>query len=157
MTRWRLVVAAAILLSGCSTPPPSVSVTSPSPVLGSPTASPAAVARQVLPPARSLPVVALCAQPISTQPDGNAVPLLCTNGALNVTAWKHFAPIAPRVLAAGPAALLGSVQAALCRDVSITHATVPLELSAYELASAYYGWNFSTDPTEILSPSSCPR
>jgi len=83
-------------------------------------------------------MVALCSQPISTQQDGNAVPLLCTNGALNVTAWKHFAPIAPRVLAAGPAASLRGVQAALCRDVNISHATVPVELSAHELASAYY-------------------
>jgi len=32
-----------------------------------------------------------------------------------------------------------------------------VELSAYELASAYFGWNFSTDPTEIVSTSSCPR
>jgi hypothetical protein len=115
------------------------------------------VARQVLPPARSLPVVALCSQDLMALPDGNAAPLLCNNGALNILAWKYFVPLAPRVLGAGPAASLKSVQLALCRDVSPTHATIPQELSAYTLASAYYGWSFSADPTDILSAAGCPR
>jgi hypothetical protein len=116
------------------------------------------VARQVLRPATALPVVALCSQALTTDPAGNTVPLLCSNGGLNVTAWRFFAPLAPRVLSAGPAASLAKVQAALCRDVNLSHASVLEEASAGDLATAYYGWNFATEPTDILySMSSCPR
>jgi hypothetical protein len=154
----RLALVAAILFSGCSTSSSGVAVGSPSPTsIASPGASPLAVARQILPPARSLPLVALCSQPIATQPDGNAAPLLCTNGALNVLAWKHYAPFGARVLGAGRGATLESVKAALCRDVNLSHTAIPIELSAHDLASAYYGWNFDSDPTEVLSTSSCPR
>jgi hypothetical protein len=103
-------------------------------------------------------VVALCSQPLTTDQYGNSVPLLCTDGGLNVVAWTFYAPMSGRVLSAGPAASLLSVQTALCRDVNIGHATVLGELSAYDLAAAYYGWNFSSDPTDILySMSTCPR
>jgi hypothetical protein len=107
------------------------------------------VARQVLPPARSLPVVALCSQPLITSADGGATPLICTNGALNVLAWKFYAAISPRVLSAGTAATDRSVRAAMCADWIGGHATAPEERSAYELAAAYYGWSFDTDPTDL--------
>jgi hypothetical protein len=113
------------------------------------------VARQVLRPARSLPLVALCSQPLTVYQDGNAGPILCSNGALNVSAWKYFVPLGPRVLGAGPTASLGAVQKAICRDWSISHATDVQERTAYELAAAYYGWSFSTEPADILS-SGCP-
>jgi hypothetical protein len=150
-------LAAAVLLGGCSNssnaavPSPSA-VSSPSPI---PSAS--SVARQILPPAKSLPVVALCSQLVSTQPDGTAGPLICSNGGLNVQAWKFFAPLTPRVLAVGPAVSLARLQIALCRDVNVSHASLAQEISAYGLAAAYYGWNFTTDPTGILATSGCPR
>jgi hypothetical protein len=97
-------------------------------------------------------------QPLTTDQYGTARPLLCTNGALNVLAWEAFAAEAPGVMAAGHAASFQSVQGALCNDVNFTHAAVLDELSAYELSAAYYGWTFSTDPTDILySMSTCPR
>jgi hypothetical protein len=151
--KWILLVA-MVVLSGCasaSSSPPPVSSPSAAP-------SPSQVALQVLPPAKSLPVVALCSQQLIVDQYGNSGPLLCANGGLNVLAWMVFAPRAPHVLGAGPAASLGVVQTALCRDVNISHAAVLDELSAYELAAAYYGWSFSTDPTDILySMSTCPR
>jgi hypothetical protein len=102
-------------------------------------------------------VVALCSQPLTTQPDGTAGPLICSNGGLNVRAWKYFAPLTPRVLAMGTAVSLARLQLALCRDVNVSHASVAQETSSYELAAAYYGWNFATDPTQILATSGCPR
>jgi hypothetical protein len=115
------------------------------------------VARQILPPAKSLPVVALCSQPVITQPDGTASPLICSNGGLNVQAWKFFARLTPRVLGVGPTVSLARLQIALCRDINVSHASLAQEMGAYELATAYNGWNFATDPTEILATSGCPR
>ena len=105
----------------------------------------------MLPPARTLPVVALCAQPVTTGQDGTAGPLICSNGALNVLAWRFFVPLAPRVLAAGAFVSLKALQTAMCLDVNVSHASTSQESSAYELAFAYYGWNFSTDPTSVLT------
>ncbi len=159
LTEWAGSVAVAAMLSSCSWSSPSAIARSPSPVSSaSPVASPSPVARQVLPPAKSLPVVALCAQPLATDQTGNAGPLLCSDGGLNVLAWRFYAPLAPKVLSAGPAASLKAAEAAVCGDVITKHATVLEELSAYDLAAAYYGWSFSTDPTDVLySMSTCPR
>jgi hypothetical protein len=147
--RWDGAIAAAVLLSGCSTSQPGAQgppshISSPSPLTSS-----TPVARQVLPPARSLPVVSLCSQALTTQDDG-ATPLTCTNGALNVLAWKVYAPLSPRVLSAGPAATDKVVRSAMCTDWIRGLATAPDERSAYELAAAYYGWSFDTDPTDLL-------
>jgi hypothetical protein len=76
---------------------------------------------------------------------------------LNVLAWILLAPMSQRVMSAGPAVTLNNLQIALCRDVSLGHAKVPQEISAYELAAAYYGWSFATEPTQILATSGCPR
>ena len=136
-----MAIAAAIVLSACSTSPSAV--VSPSPVVSAfPAASSSTVSRQVLPPARSLPVIALCSQPVTIQQDANA--------ALNILAWKHYAPISPRVFLVGATASLVDVQTAIRRDMNIAHASPKQERSAYELAAAYYGWNFSSDPTANL-------
>jgi hypothetical protein len=94
-------------------------------------------------------MVELCSQPVTTTPDGNAAPLLCSNGGLNILAWHFFAPLTPRTLAAGAAATLRAVQSAVCGDW-MKKATAPQARSAYELAAAYYGWSFATDPTLAL-------
>jgi hypothetical protein len=102
--------------------------------------------------------VALCSQPLIADQYASARPLLCANGALNILAWKVLVPVAQGVMSAGHAASFQVVQAALCHDVTIRHAAVLDELSAYELSAAYYGWTFSADPTDILySMSRCPR
>ena len=119
---------------------------SPSPVPG-----PVQVARQVLPPARGLPVVALCSQQLTTDQSGNTGPVLCTDGGLNVMAWKFFAPSSPRVLSAGPAASVTAVDTAIRRDCMVGHTSALRERSAYELAAGYYGWNFNTDPSDYLN------
>jgi hypothetical protein len=148
--KWAWAVGAAILLSSCAISSSSTPVPSPSPV-SSPVPGPAQVARQVLPPARGLPVVALCSQPLTTDRDGNTGPILCTDGGLNVMAWKFFAPSGPRVLSVGPAASPTAVDTAIRRDCKVSHTPALRERSAYELAAAYYGWYFNTDPTDYLN------
>jgi len=137
-------------LCACSSPATGAQSVSPSPAANrSPIPSSSPVARQALPPARTLPVIALCSQPLITIPGASATPLTCTNGALNVLAWKFYATLSPRVLSAGTAATDRTVRAAMCADWIRGHATAPEERSAYELAAAYYGWNFDTDPTDL--------
>jgi hypothetical protein len=109
------------------------------------------MARQVLPPSRWLPAVALCSQDLTIKQDGSAGPVLCANGSLNVKAWRYFATLTPRVLSAGPPASLAAVQSAIRRDCKVGHATAAQERTAYDLAAAYYGWTFETDPTDYLA------
>ena len=146
MTDWRWAVAAAVLLGSCGSTSSEEPIPAP---VQSPISGPSTVARQMLPPARSLPVIALCSQPLTTDQSGSAVPLMCNNGALNVLAWQYFAPLAPRVLGAGATASFKTAQNALCNDW-IHGATSGQARSAYELAAAYYGWSFTTDPTITL-------
>lgn len=91
------------------------------------------------------------------QPDGSTGPLTCPDGGLNALAWLLLQPMSPHVLSASAGVSFKDLQTALCMDVNLNHAKVPQEISAYELAAAYYGWNFATDPTEILATPGCPR
>lgn len=91
------------------------------------------------------------------QADGSTAPLICPDGSLNALAWLLVQTTSPRVLSSGPGVSFKNLQTALCMDVNLSHAKVPQEISAYELAAAYYGWNFATDPTEILATPGCPR
>ena len=96
-------------------------------------------------------MVALCSQPLTTDQLGNIGPVLCTDGGLNVMAWKFFALSSPRVLSAGPAASVAAVDSAIRRDCKVGHTAALRERSAYELAAGYYGWTFDTDPTDYLN------
>jgi hypothetical protein len=159
-----VAVVALVLLSGCmrhpvaaqSTPaidsPSAAAATprpspSPSPIVFM-TPSPAPVgtpvARQVLAPARVVPAVALCATPIQRYQDGNAGPLFCRSGAIVVAAWRYFAPVDSRVMALGPAPSLDDVKSAISADFDRRSTNVN-EYSGYQLARAYYGWNFAFD------------
>jgi hypothetical protein len=107
------------------------------------------VAQQVLPPATDQPVVKLCTKPIVTTADGNALPLACSNGALNVTAWKFYATISASVLGLGLNPTQGQVVSAMCDDMAHNGATRAQEPNGYRLARAYYGWTFAIDPTGV--------
>jgi hypothetical protein len=104
----------------------------------------AAVARQVLSPARVLPAVGLSTLPIQIYQDGNAGPLFCRGEAINVSAWKYFAPIDSHLMALGPSADAAAVKAAIRADFG-AHTTNVIEESGYELAAAYYGWKLDFD------------
>lgn len=121
-------------------PPPSPS---PSPI-GHPSPSPSPVGsplpRQVLPPATVLPLIDLCSSPVQVFQDGNAGPLFCSSGALNVLAWRFFAQLNPLVMSLGPSATLADVKGALCAGAGGGNITLPEEDSAYSLAAAYNDW-----------------
>jgi len=130
------------------TPTPTAQSTpSPSP---SPSSDETPVSRQALPPASDQPVANLCSKSIVTTADGNATPLLCRSGALNVLAWAYYANISASVLGLGLNPTEGQVQSAICDDLNHNHATRPEEVSGYRLATIYYGWAFNIDPTKLV-------
>jgi len=108
------------------------------------------VPAQVLAPASDLPVANLCSAQITVTADGNATPLLCHSGALNVQAWKFYAGVSASVLGLGLNPTQGQVESAICDDLKHQHATKPEETSGYQLATAYYGWTFNLDPAKVV-------
>jgi hypothetical protein len=118
-------------------------------VSASPTSDEVPVSHQVLPPASDEPVVNLCAKPVVSSADGNVMPLQCTSGALNVTAWRFYADISASVLGLGLNPTEGQVVNAVCDDLAHNHATRVQEASGYRLAVAYYGWAFNVDVSKV--------
>ena len=130
-------------------PSPSASpIASPSPSPTS-TGDETPVAQHVLPPATDPPVAQLCSKPITTTSDGNAGPLLCSNGAVNVLAWAFYGSVSSSILSLGLNPSNGQPQAAMCDDIAHNGAKRAQEVDAYRLASLYYGWSFTFDPTKL--------
>ena len=131
------------------TPSPSVTVAATASAAPSQTGDEMPVATQVLPPAPDLPVVNLCTRPIVITADGNALPLTCSNGSLNVRAWQYYASISASVLGIGLNPTQGQVEAAICDDLKHNHATRPEESNGYRLARLYYAWTFNIDVNSL--------
>jgi hypothetical protein len=122
----------------------------------SPASSYSLVAKRVLAPAIAPPAVGLCSAQVQQYQDGNAGPLFCRGGELIVEAWSYFAPLDPHVMSLGASSAFNDVQAAICADHNLSHATGPMEISGYVLAAAYYGWHFPTDPWQAMyNPPYC--
>jgi len=151
------VAGLALLLSGCSSgQTASVATPSPTPtVLASPSPSPTSssdetpVAQQVLPPAQDPPVAMLCSKPITAATNGNASPLFCSTGAVNVLAWKFYADISASILGLGLNPNQGQPESAMCDDLAHNGANRSEEVNGYRLAAAYYGWTFNIDPAKV--------
>jgi hypothetical protein len=175
------VTFAGLLVTGACTPPASVASSSASPStppsaaaapspLPSPAASPSPiafpspspasggtpVAKRVLAPATVLAVVGLCSTQVQQYQNGNAGPLLCRDGEVVVEAWNYFAAADPHVLSLGRSSTSKEVEAAICADKNVNHATNPMEISGYVLAAAYYGWHFAPEPWQVMyNPPYC--
>jgi len=107
------------------------------------------VPAQVLAPASDLPVANLCSSQITITADGNATPLLCRSGAVNVQAWRYYAGVSASVLGLGLNPTQGQAQSAVCDDLAHNHASRSEEVNGYKLAVAYYGWTFNLDPAQV--------
>jgi len=133
-----------------ASPSPSASSSAAATADASPSASDEVpVDSQVLAPATDRPDGSLCSAPLQTTADGNATPLLCRTGAVNVRAWKFYATISASVLGLGLNPTQGQVESAICDDLNHNHATRPEEASGYKLAAAYYGWSFTIDVSKV--------
>jgi hypothetical protein len=104
--------------------------------------------------------VGICSEQLSFGADDKAGPLLCSNKEINSLAWKYYAEVSSpsnshlRVMALGPNATPGDVEAAVSSDMNFS--TGPVECSAYQLAAVYHGWSFGIDPTSGVIYGGCP-
>jgi hypothetical protein len=98
----------------------------------------------ILAPASVPPVSAECNEAVQMSADGNASPLLCPNGGVNVSAWNNYTGSYGAILALGPSATESTVISTMCA-VSPPYPEIE---SAGILAGHYYGWSFA-DSTAI--------
>jgi hypothetical protein len=115
--------------------------------------------QEVLRPATEPPTDKECTYPVTYTADGNATPLLCQDGRLNVDAWDfYYAGFAgSELLRLGQGVTAATVYQAMCHDYSDLHMTKPEAESTEEIAQAYYGWNVSASALSLrLTNEGCP-
>lgn len=95
-----------------------------------------------------------CSQQLTFSSNGTSSPISCANGDLNILEWDALAALEPSVFKLGYDATSAQVQTALCSDVK-TNVSNPIEESVYRMAALYYGWNFSSNPSAVLSNGTC--
>jgi hypothetical protein len=101
--------------------------------------------REILPLAKNRPVRPECLTAVTPTTDGNAYPLTCSNGEVNVAAWESYATLLPRLLTLGRTVTRcqvyeAEVAPALSSEENLTY---PETFASYQLASAYYGWSLN--------------
>ncbi len=94
---------------------------------------------QILPLASVPPVSRECASGLVLAEDGNAGPLTCKDGGVNVGAWDYYASLKPLLMELTRNATPQQVTSAICTPESLT---AVMKDSTFQLAEAYYGWHF---------------
>jgi hypothetical protein len=115
----------------------------------------------VLSPATVPSKTAECSQQLTYAGTGNPEPVTCANGGLNVNEWQALAALEPKVMTLGYDATLSQVQSALCTDATDSNSDANtdysniIEETTYQIAALYYGWDFSSNPSVVLTNGSC--
>jgi hypothetical protein len=123
--------------------------------------TPSANSYAVLSPATVPSKVPECAAPISFQSNGNSGPVQCSSGDLNATEWNALAALEPSVMSLGYSATSAQVQNALCADASASSSDANtknsnvVETTVYQITALYYGWNFASNPSAVLTNGTC--
>lgn len=109
---------------------------------------------KILPPATVPSKAAECSQQVTYYSDGTSGPVKCSNGNLNDLEWNSLSALEPKIFQLGYSATTTQIQTALCADV---HANIKnnIEEVNYQMASLYYGWNFSSNPSAVISNGTC--
>jgi hypothetical protein len=104
-----------------------------------------------------------CSTNLSYASNGNISPIQCSDGSLNILAWKALSALEPKVMKLGYSPTLAQLQTALCDDAndadvdSNSSITLPLETSIYQISSLYYGWHFSINVANVLAHDCGPN
>jgi hypothetical protein len=143
--------------STTTSPRTTTTTAAPTTTLAPATTTTANTALEILSPQTTPPVSAECSIPLTYSADGNATPLLCHSGGVNVLAWNDYASNHLLVMGLGPGATASEVYSAMCSDTAAGHTTNPIESNAEELVADYNGWSFGNDSefTEFLGEN-CP-
>lgn len=143
-----LLAGLGVLAAGCSSIPTTSTPSSASNQAPSQQSTPTPTPTPnplILPPATTPSSVGICQQQLSFGADGDASPLFCQNGAVNVLAWRYFQSAYPAIFALGAYATPNQIQ----QVTSKMSPPFPDADSAYCLAKAYYGWSYA----ESLNPA----
>jgi prepilin-type N-terminal cleavage/methylation domain-containing protein len=108
----------------------------------------------VLSPATVPSKTAECSLGITYASSGVPGPVQCSNGDLNSTDWNALAALEPSAFKLGYDVSASQIQTALCDDVA-ANISNSIELTVYQIASLYYGWNFSSNPSVVLTNGTC--
>jgi hypothetical protein len=108
----------------------------------------------VLTPATVSSKTAECSQQIIFSSNGDSGPITCSNGGLNILEWNGLAALEPKVMTLGYDATSSQVQSALCADVQ-ANISNPIELTTYQISALYYGWNFASNPSNVIANGIC--
>jgi len=108
----------------------------------------------VLSPATVASKTAECSQQLVFSSNGDSGPVTCTNGDLNITEWDGLAALEPSIMTLGYTATVAQVESALCADVR-ANISNPIEVTNYQISALYYGWNFSSNPSVVITNGSC--
>jgi hypothetical protein len=100
----------------------------------------------VLPGAMGPPVHAVCAPGFRLAADGNAGPATCPGGEVNAATWEFFAASHPPMLSLGRDASRCDV----ARAYDDEQLTAAMNFTVFQLANAYYGWDFGSGFTDEL-------
>lgn len=98
-----------------------------------------------------------CSTPITVSNDADSGPIKCSNGDLNATEWQYlYKTTNLSVMTLGYSATEQQVKNAICTDISSTRtnndgATLPIEGTALDISTLYYGW--SSTYTQINIPT----
>ncbi len=98
-----------------------------------------------------------CQQTLTYASSGEPSPVQCSNGDLNVLAWKALAALEPTVMKLGYTSSQSQVMSAMCTDINVANQDAtsalsePVEASAYQLASLYYGWHYNINPRFVIT------
>ena len=142
---WIVGFAVLLVLTGCSTTTKTQGSTSPS---ATPTHSAAPWWGGLGPES--------CG-PVTHGADGNVSPVVCPNGHPNALVMGTLQSVSPRVMALGPNATQGDIEAALCAD--FPRSSLPIEQSAFEWQQAAMAWSFGALSSDTLMNvrDSCPN
>jgi hypothetical protein len=151
------VVGAPVLMAGCGSSPSAAPTTTTTSTSTTTTTTTPNLNLAVLAPASVPPLVNECRQKLTYSADGNASPLTCTSGGLNVLAWRFYASVGTAVMSLGRGAALHRIYSSMCTDNSVDHATGPEEQAAATLASEYYGWGVVPQVSTFEVGISCPH
>ncbi|HUC87569.1 MAG TPA: hypothetical protein VMR95_00265 [Candidatus Binatia bacterium] len=140
--------------SGSPSNKPSLSASSTTTPTSSAPATNATSPYATLSPATVASKAAECNQTVAFSSNGDSGPVTCPNGDLNVDEWNVLAALEPSVFVLGYGASAAQVQAALCADVG-ANVSNPIEATVYQIAALYYGWNFTSNPSVVLTNGTC--